>query len=231
MADAGTIITDALQDLGVLSAGKSPTADDYSTCLRRLNKLLSLWSIDGLMVPYRTQVTHSLNGAESYTIGPGGDIDTVRPTFIESAYTTHQTRDYPLHVSHDRSEYDRIYDKSIIGVPRLVYYEPQVPLGRIFIWYVGDGTYTLKLSTRGQLETFPDTTTDVDLAPAYELALEYNLSILLAPIYETTVSAEVAAAAKDSLVKIKRLNRQAPKMVYPRGIPGGRGRYNIEAGY
>ena len=231
MADAGTIITDALQDLGVLSAGKSPTADDYSTCLRRLNKLLSLWSIDGLMVPYRTQVTHSLNGAESYTIGPGGDIDTVRPTFIESAYTTHQTRDYPLHVSHDRSEYDRIYDKSIIGVPRLVYYEPQVPLGRIFIWYVGDGTYTLKLSTRGQLETFPDTTTDVDLAPAYELALEYNLSILLAPIYETTVSAEVAAAAKDSLVKIKRLNRQAPKMVYPRGIPGGRGRYNINAGY
>jgi len=231
MAKAGDIITDAMQDIGVLSAGQEPTTDDYSTCLRRLNKLLELWSIDSLLVPFRTQISHALDGSESYTIGSGGDIDTTRPTFIESAYTVHNTRDYPLHVSRDRSEYDRIYDKSIIGVPRVLYYEPQIPLGRIFIWYVGDGTYTLKMSVRGTLTSFPDITTEVDLAPAYSLALEHNLAILIAPVFETSASAEVVNTAKDSLVKIGRLNRQAPKMQFARGIPGGRGLYNIEAGY
>ena len=231
MANAGDIIKGAMQDLGALAPVQSPSTDDYSTFLRRLNGLLQLWSLDTLLVPFRTQVTHTLNVSESYTIGSGGDIDTTRPTVIESAYTSRQSRDYPLHVSRDRSEYDRIYDKQIVGIPRVLYYEPEVPLGRVFVWYVGDGSYTLKMSTRGMLEEFTDTTTDVDLAPAYELALEYNLAIVIAPILEIGVSAETSAFAKDYLSKIKRLNRQSPKMVYPRGIPGGRGRYNIESGY
>jgi hypothetical protein len=231
MAKASDIITDAMQDIGVLYAGKVPTTDEYSTCLRRLNNLLELWSIDSLLVPFRTQISHTLDGSESYTIGSGGDIDTVRPAFIESAYTVHQTRDYPLHVSRDRSEYDRIYDKSIRGVPKVLYYEPELPLGRIFIWYVGDGTYTLKMSVRGTLTSFPDITTEVDLAPAYSIGLEYNLAIMIPPVFEASASAEVIKLAQDSLTKIGRLNRQSPKMQYPRGIPGGRGRYNIEAGY
>ena len=231
MDNAGTIITAAMQDIGSLSAGQVPTTEEYSVCLRRLNGLLELWSTDNLLIPYRTQVSHGLDGSKSYTIGSGGDINTSRPTFIESAFTTHQFRDYPLHVSHDRSEYDRIHDKSIIGVPRLVYYEPALPLGKIFIWYVGDGSYTLKLSTRGQLTEFADLTTDIDLAPAYSFALEYSLAIVIAPVFETSASQEVALQAKDSLSKIKRLNRQSPKMTYPRGMPGSRGRYNIEVGY
>lgn len=231
MANAGDIIKDALQDLGVVSAGKDPTPDDYTDGLRRLNKLLDSWSTTSLLVPFRTQVSHILNGSESYTIGSGGDIDTTRPTIIESAYTVHQTRDYPVHVSHDRTEYDRIYDKSITGIPRLLYYEPEIPLGRVFIWYVGDGSYTLKMSTRGTLTEFPDTTTDVPLGPGYEFALEYNLAIILAPVYETQVSQEVVSNALQGKGNIKRLNRQSPVMVYASGVPGGRGRYNIEAGY
>jgi len=231
MDNAGSIITAAMQDIGSLYAGQEPSTDDYNVCLRRLNGLLEVWSIDSLLVPYRTQVSHTLDGSESYTIGSGGDIDTVRPTFIESAYVEHQSRDWPIHVSYDRSEYDRIYDKSIKGVPRFIYYEPEVPLGKIFIWYVGDITYTLKLSTRGMLTEFSDLTTDIDLAPAYSYALEYNLAIIIAPVFETSASQEVVMSAKTSLSKIKRLNRQAPKMVYPAGIPQGRGRYNINSGY
>lgn len=233
MTTATTIITDALQDLGALSAGQSPTSDDLADALRRLNKLVASWSLDNLMVPYRTQISHVLNGSESYTIGTGGDINTTRPLAIESAFVEHNDTDYPMRVSRDRSEYDRIDEKDITGIPRFVYYEPSVPLGRLFVWYVGDANYTLKLNTRGQLTAFPDATTDVDLAPGYDLAMETNLAIILAGAYEASVSAETAKTAKDSLSRIRRLNRQEPVMSYPGGIPssGRRSRFNIEAGY
>ena len=81
------------------------------------------------------------------------------------------------------------------------------------------------------LTEFPDLTTDIDLAPAYSFALEYNLAIVIAPVFETSASQEVAMSAKTSLSKIKRLNRQAPVMVYPAGIPTGRRQYNINSGY
>jgi hypothetical protein len=232
MANAGDIIKDALQDLGKLSAGQSPSTEDNADALRRLNKILDLWSTTSLLIPFRTQVIHTLDGSESYTIGSGGDIDTTRPTTIESAFVTLQDSDYDLYVSRDRREYDAIFRKEIVGIPRFLYYEPEIPLGRVFIYYVGDATYTLTMSTRGVLTTFPDTTTEVFLAPGYESALEYNLAVACAPMYEMEPPASVVALSIDSTAKIKRLNRQSPVMEYGAGIPRGtNGRFNINAGF
>lgn len=232
MANAGDIIKDAMQDLGKIAAGQTPSTDDYTDGLRRLNRMLDLWATTSLLIPFRTQVTHTLDGSESYTIGSGGDIDTTRPTVIESAFVTLQESDYDLYVSHDRREYDAIFRKEIVGIPRFLYYEPEIPLGRVFIYYVGDSTYTLTMSTRGMLTEFSDTTTDVPLAPGYESALEYNLAIMLAPVYEMQAPQEIVALARDSTSKIKRLNRQEPVMEYGAGIPRGtNGRYNINAGF
>ncbi len=227
MADALTLIKDAMQDLGVLGAGKTPTAGEQADCLRKLNTMLDSWSTSSILVPFRTQVVHTLNGSQSYTIGVGGDIDTARPTYIDSAFSSHQGIDYPLRVSRDRSEYDRIEDKNITGIPRFLYYEPSLPLGKLFIWYTGDASYELKLNTRGQLTQFPDTTTDVDIAPGYDMAISTNLGIRIAPMFEVSVSNELAIDARDSLAKIKRLNRQIPVMQFDRAIPSSNNDYNI----
>lgn len=227
MADAGTIIKDAMQDISVLGAGKSPTTNDNTDCLRKLNDMLDSWSTSTILVPFRTQVSHTLNGSESYTIGSSGDINTTRPTAIESAYVRHDGIDHPMRVSHDRSEYDRIHDKDITGFPSFLYYEPQVPLGKLFVWYTGDSSYTLYLNTRGQLTQFPDTSTAIDIASGYKRAITKNLSIEIAPMYEASVSNELATSAKDALSKIKRLNRQLPVMSYDAAI-SSRNQYNIE---
>ena len=63
MADAGTIIKDAMQDISVLGAGKSPTTNDNTDCLRKLNDMLDSWSTSTILVPFRTQVSHTLNGS------------------------------------------------------------------------------------------------------------------------------------------------------------------------
>lgn len=228
MTSATTIITDSMQDLGVLGAGKSPTTTDLTDCLRKLNDMLDSWSIGSLLVPFRTQISHALDGSQSYTIGSGGDINTARPSLINTAYVSHSGSDSPVRVIRDRAEYDRIGSKDTIGPPSVVYYEPSVPLGVLYVYPVGDSSYTLKLNTRGKLTQFPDTTTDVDLAPGYNRAISKNLAIEIAPMFEVSASAELVLAAKESKSEIKRLNRQIPVMQYDTAITGSS--YNIETG-
>jgi hypothetical protein len=113
-----------------------------------------------------------------------------------------------------------------------MYYEPEMPLGRVFIYYVGTSEYVLHMSTRGVLTEFPDVTTDVPQANGYESLIEYNLAIMLAPVYEMAAPQEVVALAADAMKKVARLNRQSPVMEYPNGLPkGSNGQYNINAGY
>lgn len=226
--DAETLAKYAMQELSVLAAGKDPKPGEKTDILARLNSMLDLWSISSILVPFRTQVSHTLDGSQSYTIGATGDITATRPTFIDSAFVTFQSVDYPVRVSRDRGEYDRIHIKDILGIPYMIYYEPSLPDGTIFIWYVGDSNYTLFLNTRGQLAQFADNTTNVDLAPGYEEAIYSNLAISIAPMFEVSVGAETAKKAKDSLSMIKRLNRQSPVMTYDIAIPSSnRHQYNI----
>lgn len=230
MPSATTLITDALQNLGVLSAGQSPSATDLTDGLRRLNNLIDLWATSSLMVPYRTQITKVLTGAQSYTIGTGGDINTTRPAAIESAFVRETDTDYPLYVARSRGEYDGIMQKGMTGMPWGIYYEPSLPLGRIFVWPVGSAIDTLYLSARGQLTSFPDTTTDVTLAPGYAILIHSNLALALAPVYEATASQEVVKMATESMAAVKRLNRQSPVMSFDSAIPGVSAGYNIETG-
>jgi len=230
MTTATTLIGDAMKSLGVLAAGQSPSSSDLSDCLRRLNNMLASWSNSTLLVPFRTSISKTLTGASSYTIGSGGDIDTTRPTAISSAYTRLNGIDYPVRVSRDRAEYDRICQKALIDWPGFLYYEPTVPLGTLYVWPVGDATYTLYLTVQGQLTAFPDATTDVDLAPGYDLMIHSNLALQIAPMYETQASSELTKTARDSMTQIKRINRQSPVMEYDQAIPGAVGGYNIEVG-
>lgn len=228
MADAATLIKDAMQDLGVLGAGRAPTSNDLTDCLRKLNAMLDSWSTSSILVPFSTQISHTLDGSQSYTIGSGADIDTTRPTYIKSAYVNDGSTDSDVFVLRSRAAYDRITDKSVTGTPEVLYYEPSLPSGTIYVYYVGDSSYTLYLNVRGQLTQFPDTSTDVDIAPGYNKAIYTNLALEIAPMYEVTASNELIKKAQESLAQIKRLNLPAPIMQYDPAMPGFSGRYNIE---
>ena len=59
------------------------------------------------------------NGSTSYTIGSGGDIDTIRPSAIFTAYYTLGGLDYPLQVL-DYKTYSEIGTKNIGAIPEYV---------------------------------------------------------------------------------------------------------------
>lgn len=223
------LIKNAMFEVGALGVGKTPAAGHQTDVLARLNTMLDAFTIDSLMVPYRTQISHTLDGSESYSVGASGtpDINTTRPTFINSAYVRTNGIDYPLHVLSSRAAYDGISDKDVAGTPRVIYYEPTMDNGTLFVWPVGSASDTVYLSVRGALTQFADTTTEYELPPGYDLMLYTNLAINIAPMFEASVSAETAKIASESLAAIKRLNRQSPVMSYDYGIPMRGNYYDI----
>ena len=232
MANARSICTAALRKLGSLSLGETPEEAVLDDCLPALNAMLESWSLEALNAYYWKQETHTLDGSQTYTIGSGGDIDTTRPTSIVSAYVTYQGQyDWPVEVIRDRERFDSIVDKSIIGQPYALYYQPSLPLGVISLWLVGNADYVLTITSQTQLESFSTLDATVELPPGYERAFIYNLAIEIAPEEEQDPSAAVVKVAIESKANIKRINRESPEMTYDVAIPAKGNNFNINTGY
>jgi len=102
LATPNTIIYAALQDLGVLAAGETPSAEDSTFALEALNRLVDQWAAERLMMYTITRKTWTITASDGeYTVGDGGDIDIdPRPVHIEEVrlIDTSPTPDaeYPL---------------------------------------------------------------------------------------------------------------------------------------
>jgi hypothetical protein len=221
------LISGALELLGVIGAGGTPSAEDSDLGLRTANAMIKAWRAQRLVIPTVTRTTKALaSGTASYTIGTGGDIAVTRPRFI----------DYAARVDSDGNEtelerlteqrYRELSPKTQSGLPFAIYYTPSVALGRIYVFDIPNSSdYTLALSHKTALEAITlaaDYTLGDD--DGYEEALKTNLAIRLAVPFEKPVSQELAAWAKDAKAVIARLNIQPAELT---GDPvfGRGGRY------
>lgn len=67
---AGTLINDALLEIGVLAEGDTPTADMSASGLRVLNRMLDSLSTNQAFAYYPNLITRALTGESSFYIGP-----------------------------------------------------------------------------------------------------------------------------------------------------------------
>ena len=131
-----------------------------------------------------------------------------RPLAIVQAFVRVATLDYPVDVKPFR-DYELIGLKSISSTwPRLLYYQPSLPLGNIALW---------PLPQQGEMHMYADTvlgqfntTADViQLPQGYNLALRFGLAELLMPEYGVASSAQaelVTTMAKRGRAYIKSKN-------------------------
>lgn len=83
---AQTLIKRMFQVLEVFQPGEAIPADDAIDALAALNMMLGSWSVQPLTMPSITRNVFSLtDDVGVYTIGPGGDFDTVRPIAVTGA--------------------------------------------------------------------------------------------------------------------------------------------------
>jgi hypothetical protein len=232
MTTARDLIKDALRKIHVLGKGQSLDDDEADDALRLLNSMLAMWSVQGDLVFTSSKETFSLTGAGTYTIGSGLDFSTVAPLYITSAYVTTGSTDYDLHRIDD-TEYSAISQKTIASsIPEYYYYDGN-PTARIYLYPVDSGATSITINSVKPLTSFATLDTVYDMPAEYEIAIVYNLAVLIAPEYEKEPAFIVSRTANRSLEGIRaQNNRNNKRLASLGGIPTrGQTEGNIYEGY
>jgi hypothetical protein len=81
------IIADAYWDAGKLMEGQNPSSEQLAGGMRRLRDLVNTWQTMGLklFLNVDTEVTLT-DGQATYRLGPGGDVDMVKPMRVIQGY-------------------------------------------------------------------------------------------------------------------------------------------------
>lgn len=230
MTTALDIIKGALRKLGQYSSGETLDADDATDALDQLNAMLDVWSTEHLAVFNNVEnVFNFTAGKGTYTLGPSGDINIVRPLRISAAYTRitsgSSSIDYPCReVAFE--QYSAIGVKNQPGPwPKAMYYNTAYPLAQLSFWPVPSSGYEFHLWTDMVYSEFTGLTSVVSMPQGYILALQTNLALILAPEYGVTPSAELKEQARATKRLVKDMNATPqPTVAYDAAIAGRPGR-------
>lgn len=237
---AQNIIDAAFTDIGVLSPGETLEAAFAADGLLKLNGLVSWWATQSLtsLVNQRSVFTLIANQA-TYLIGPGGtntSFQVARPMVLDNAgillNATTPAVEKPIGQMTD-DMYANLSIKTLVSTLfTQVYYNPTMPNGTVFLWPTPNtADNNLVLYYRTVLAEFADyATTLYTLAPAFQLALEYNLALLLATPYGREVPALILKLASDTLSDLKRQNVRMADLAFDPALigPSAKYRYNIQ---
>lgn len=229
---ASEIIEAALQELGILVSGGTPSANDLAWSLGKLNRMLRSWSTDGINLHHRNEESFSLtSGTPSYTIGTGATFDTVRPDAIEQAFIRDSNHDYPIDVR-PIAEYWGLVEKTTEGRPVNLYYNTTYPSGTINLYYTPDSNYSMHILSQKPLTTYVSGLAEVSLPGEYEDMLVLNLAIRLASRYGSSVSPELHLDAKTAFSNVRALNLAGQMKGSESSVPGRRkSGYSVDADY
>lgn len=242
---AGDIASAALRECGAWGVGQTPLASDIEDAQARLQWMLQEWERKRWFVWHLVDYSVVSTGAESYTIGPGGDINTnslwdpmagsfvppvagvvtARPNRIESSFLRQLTLsqpnqiDYPMTLIYSREDYNKIALKQLQSFPGYVFFDSSWPVGRLFPWPVPQpNIYELHVSIKEQLPAvFATLATPFSIPFEYYNAMMTNLAIRLRPKYGIVPQQgdHLAGMARNSLNTLKLSNYQISRLQIP----------------
>lgn len=215
-----------LQDAGVIGMGQQATPEDSTNALARLNFMLGSWRSQRWLVPTLRNLSVTSTGAESYTVGPGGDFDTgtgvQRPDRIEYAFfrqlvpgVPNQT-DYPLEILTSWEDYNRIGIKHLGTFPTSAFYSNDFPLGVLRPWPIPQADiYAVFITIKQNLIANLDFTDDLAVPEVYFDAIHWNLTVILRTAYDLPPKPVDVAKAKNALNVIRGGNAQITRLQLP----------------
>lgn len=205
------IVSASLRKIGSLAAGDVPSATAAADALKILNVMIDAWGIQrSFMLSQLRTVTTLGASTSSYSLGSGGDIDIVRPQFIERAgliidTTADTPSETPIEVLTDQ-RWAAVRMKTLTSrLVQAIYYDRawSAGLANIYVYPVPTvGTTQLVLYSAVATARFADTTTAYLLPPGYQEAFEFNLAVRLAGEWGKTVTAHVDEIARHSKYNI-----------------------------
>lgn len=193
------LIKDAYSNLGAIDIEDGPTPAQYAQGLRALNSMLGSWSTELALYGLVDEHFTLTPGKDVYTVGVGQDLDTAWPYSIDGAFIRDSNGiDYQLQIISE-GQYDQISDKTTQSRPDYLLYIPRgYPVGTATVFYVPDSAYDLYWTAQKVIKEFTSIEDTVGIAPVYEEALKYNLSMRLALPCGVPVTQELAMLARES---------------------------------
>lgn len=234
MATPNDLSKTALQHLGVIDAVETPSGEDAQLCLDRLKSLLDALQLDPQAVIGRQELTRTpAAGVQSFTIGTGGDISSVKmPASIDAAFYRISGTDTPVGIK-PLDVYLAEASKTTRGQPDYIAYERSYGVGTVYIYPASDGTAELHMWVRRDVVSGYDSltlTTSLTLPNGYQNLLEWCLADEVAPSYPQAPGiALVHNKAAIAMRRVKRANVRINEMRMPLGISTGKP-FNIYEG-
>jgi hypothetical protein len=233
MTTAREIITDAIIDLGQHDPEETPQLYELNRGLRLLNAMIDEFVGDNLLIPYTTSENFACTGATSYTMGSGGTASSTRAeTLKDSCYVKDSNNlSYPVRVI-DQRTYNNIMNKTLIGRPGVLFYDPIYPIGILYPYKVPDSGYTMYIESVKSLNGDLSLDTALTLPARYTNFLIISLRNRLAGSYGVQVTQIMLLdidKAERRIKKINSANRLEP-MDMPAGCCGTSRVYDINSG-
>lgn len=201
---AQTLIKAALRAIGAIATGETPSADEMADGLESLKFMLRHWADKDIMIPYQSQDSATMTGAQSYTIGSGGDFNTARPVSILGGYVRDLSGyDHPVKTI-DADRYRSLRLKNMGGTCEYLWYSPEYPLGKIYVYPTGGST--LYIDSLKPLTEPSMLTSNIEFPPGYDEAIKWNLAVRMAPEYGKDASETVLALATSAYEYIEARN-------------------------
>lgn len=236
---AGDLVTAALNLAGVLGTGQTAAVEDNNDSWAMMQWMLQEWERKRWLVYALSTVSVISTGALSYTLGPGGSLDTgansFRPDKIESAFLRQLTQsqpnqiDYPLEILQSKEDYNKIALKSLVSFPSAIFYDPQWPAGFVYAWPIPQANiYGIYVTVKNALPyKFPTLATVLAIPYEYYNAIVFNLAIRLRAKYQipSFQGDTLPGLAKDALNTLRGGNTAIARLSV--GEIAGTHNYNI----
>jgi len=239
VATVNDLIEASLREINVLAAGEVMPAEDAIDGLAALNRLRDKWAAERLMIYTTTRTTWTIVASTGqYTVGTGGDVNIVRPNFldrvgyIDTAQSPDLERILPRHTEASYAGIEQKEDDSTY--PTSWYYNPTFTssLGTLDFFPVPTGS-TLEgvLYSPTAIATLAGTDT-VTLPPGYEQMIVKTLALELVPSYGKQPHPMLVQQAQDAMAVVKRSNERMRDLRIDSGalIGAGAHGYDIREG-
>jgi hypothetical protein len=176
------IITDALVACGSQSAGEPVSSDDAAAGLRILNQMMDMFNSQRLMIYTIQRLPFPMTaGKQTYSVGPGGDVNIPRPPKIEKyGIITSANPLLPLELEVADLTLDQWQHIPIKNVPAAlslgVWNDKGFPLMLLNYWPLPNTTLQLVIYPWIALPTFPNLDQQFTFPPAYAEVIKYQLA-------------------------------------------------------
>lgn len=118
-----------------------------------------------------------------------------------------------------RDEYFNIADKDNSGSPNMIYYDPQLTNGTLYVWPTNDDVdNVINLTIKKPIQDFDAATDDCDFPVEWIEAVKYNLALRLAPEYMDEIVEDrmkyIIKMAQESLNTVRRFDSEHNTSIY-----------------